>query len=764
MRRLAIFVLRRRWWIIGVALVALPLFAIFGGNVRSKLITGGFDDPNAEATRAQNAVTREFPRSGISDFAILVTAKQGTVDDPAVADAGRQVTKQLAAASGVAGASSYWSESDAVPAHLFKVEFLRSRDSRQALVFAALKGNDDQKLKTAEELKKEFAHPSPAITTAVTGRAEITRELADQAQKDLEKADFLSAPFTFAALLIVFGSLVAAFLPLGVGLIAVLGGFLILTIITGFTDVSVFSLNLVTGLGLGLAIDYSLFIVSRYREELGHGTTPPVAIGRTMQTAGRTVLFSAGTVAISLSTLIIFPMPYLRSFAYAGVAVVALAAISSCIILPAVLAALGGRVEKGRLYKPRETTDGGFWARQANRVMRHPIVYAVTVSLILILLAIPFFHVRPGLSDDRVGPPNMPSHVATDQIRQNFESREGSALLVYIPSLTIRDIDNSKTTADKQAVKTFAAKLAQLPGVYRVDAATGYDKLRLGGKEIPNPGATALSSRFLSPPDMSGTYISVVPNIEPYSRQGEQLVKDIRALRSTTPFDFLVAGSSANLVDTKEAVISRLPLALLLIAVATFILLFMMTGSVLVPIKALVLNVLSLTATFGALVWIFQDGHLSSWLHFSQTGTIDVFTPILLFCIAFGMSMDYEVFLLSRIKEEYDLEHDNERAVASGLQKTGRIVTAAALLLVIVFACIATADVVLVKALGVGLGLAVLVDAFLIRATLVPAFMRLAGRLNWWSPSWLRKWHLRFGIWENEPVAILDREFEAAVS
>ncbi|MDQ1466005.1 MAG: putative drug exporter of the superfamily, partial [Actinomycetota bacterium] len=237
--------------------------------------------------------------------------------------------------------------------------------------------------------------------------------------------------------------------------------------------------------------------------------------------------------------------------------------------------------------------------------------------------------------------------------------------------------------------------------------------------------------------------------------------KSIRA--TPTPFKFLVAGASAQLVDTKHSVLTRLPWALAIIAFATFVLLFMMTGSLLVPIKALALNILSLTATFGAIVWIFQDGHLANVLKFTATGDIDIFTPILMFCIAFGLSMDYEVFLLSRIKEEYDLQHDNERAVAIGLQKTGRIVTAAALLLTIVFIGIATSEVSLVKAFGVGLALAVMIDAFLIRATLVPAFMRLAGRLNWWAPRWLRRWHLRFGIWENEPIALLDREFESTM-
>ncbi len=749
MRRLAIFVVRRRWWVIGVALIALPIAAVYGANVHDELAAGGFFDPGAESTLAKQAIVREFPLSAQSDFAIVVTAKSGKVDDPAVEAAGKDLTAKLGREPGVLTSSSYWT--------LSKVPQLRSRDSSQALIFATLRGSDDQKLETSGKLSPLYNIENAAISTDVTGEAEVTRQISDQAEKDLARADLLTAPLTFVALVVVFGSLVAAGLPLGVGILAVLGTFVVLKALAQITDVSVFSLNLTTGMGLGLAIDYSLFVVSRYREELGHGVSPPVAVGRSMQTAGRTVAFSAGTVAISLAVLAIFPMPYLRSFSYAGVAVVALAAIASIVVLPAVLAVLGPRIEKGRLFKVKETTDGGFWRHQADRVMRHPVPYAVSVSLILILLAIPFFHVSVGLPDDRVGPKDMSSRTATDAVRHNFASREADALQVQIP-----DVDVAK---DKAAIDAFAKKIEEIPGVVRIDAVTGFYGDVLGdGKQTfipPELGPKEITARFVAQPGQRGTYLSVVPNVEPFSPEGEKLVKNVRAVPA--PFEFKVAGLSAQLVDTKEAVLSRLPIAIGFIALATFVLLFMMTGSILVPIKALALNILSLTATFGAMVWIFQDGHFSNLLHFTETGTIDVFTPILMFCIAFGLSMDYEVFLLSRIKEEYDLEHDNERAVAIGLAKTGRIVTAAALLLTIVFIGIATSQVALLKAFGIGLSLAVLVDAFLIRATLVPAFMRLAGRLNWWSPSWLRRWHLRFGIWENEPIALLDRQFETSV-
>jgi len=744
---LALFVVRRRWWVIALALVALPLSALYGGGVHGKLSPGGFVDPGSESARTAAAVSKEFPASAQSDFVILVTAKHGTVNSPDVRSAGLALTERLRRTDGVVTSYSYWSTPN-----LGTLSPLSSRDQRQALVFASLRGTDDSKITLAGELEPEFDADTNVISTGVTGVAVVTHQLSDQAEKDLERSDFLSAPFTFVALVIVFGSLIAAFLPLGVALLAVLGTFVVLTVLSQLTTVSVFSLNLATGLGLGLAIDYSLFIVSRYREELAQGVVPAVAIGRSMQTAGRTVAFSAGTVAISLTALVIFPVPYLRSFAYAGVAVVILAAVSAIVVLPAVLAVLGTNVERFRVFKQRESTEGGFWGRQAERVMRHPVPYAVSVSLILLVLAIPFFRANLGLSDDRVGPKDMSSHVATDQYRKNFATREADALSVYVPG-----IDPVK---DRRTIDRLARTLKDLPGVTRVDAITG-EYLVINGKLVAAPPIPGLAQRFQPPRGQKGTYLSVVPAVDPLSKQGEQLVKDIRSTPS--PFPLTVAGLSARLVDTKQSVLSRVPLAIGLVALATFVLLFLMTGSLLIPLKALLLNVLSLTATFGATVWIFQEGHFADQLHFTPTGTIDVFTPILMFCIAFGLSMDYEVFLLSRIKEEYDLERDNERAVATGLQKTGRIVTAAALLLTIVFIAIATSEVALVKAFGVGLGIAVLVDAFLIRATLVPAFMRLAGRLNWWAPRWLREWHLRFGIWENEPVALLDRQFEASV-
>ncbi len=749
-RKLAILIVRRRQWVVAMALVALPLAAIFGGGVHDRLTGGGFEDPAAESAQARAQIKAAFPQASLSDFVLVVTARSGTVDDVAVTQAATALTKKLRAQRGVVAANSYWTYG--------KVAQLKSTDARQALVVAALSGKEDEKFARAGELADEFTVSTPVLSTLPTGEAVLTHQISVQAEKDLQKSELITAPLTAIALVIVFGSIVAALLPLAVGAIAVIGTFLVLTILTLFTDVSVFALNLTTALGLGLAIDYSLFMVSRYREEMARGVSSNVAVGRSMQTAGRTVAFSAGTVMISLAALAVFDVPYLRSFAFAGVAVVALAAVAAVVVLPAVLAMLGPRVEKGRIFKPKpESESGGFWGAQARRVMKHPVPYALGVSALLALLAVPFFHVNLGLTDDRVVPDSVSGRRAVDQIRTNFSTRESSAIAVSLP--------NTDPVRDVAALKSLALRFAKLPGVAHVDSAIGFFLPTLEGPKqgtvtfAPIALAPTQKPRFANAAGTSGTYLTVTPAIEPMSLKGDQLVRSIRATKS--PLEFNVAGLGARLIDTKDSVLGRLPLAIGLVALATFILLFLMTGSLLVPLKALGLNVLSLTATFGAMVYIFQDGHFRDVLNITPTGSVDVFTPILMFCISFGLSMDYEVFLLSRIKEEYDLDRNNEHAVAVGLQKTGKIVTAAALLLTIVFVGIATSEVAIVKLFGIGLTLAILVDAFLIRATLVPAFMRLAGRSNWWAPRWLRRWHLRYGIWENEPVALLDREFES---
>ena len=712
------------------AVVFLVLAGALGGSVVEHLSAGGFNEGSAESSRGKALLEERFD-AGTPNVLLLVTTDED-IDDPAVAEAGQELTDELAAEPAVTEAFSYWSLGGAPP--------LRGSDGHSALVLGRIPGDEDEVREGIEGMAERYEGERGPVTIGVGGAAEVFRAISAQAESDLRKAEAISLPATLLLLLLVFGGAVAASLPLVVAALAVVGTLLVLRIFTAVTDVSIFALNLTTAMGLGLAIDYSLFIVSRYREELRLGRDTEAALLRTMQTAGRTIAFSALTVAVSLASLLVFPMAYLRSFAYAGTGVVALAGVGAVVVLPALLAVLGPRIDRFALrHKPPKPVGEGLWHRVAVAVMRRPLPVTVVVVAFLLVLGAPFRHIELGLPDDRVLHESSPVRVVNDDLRRLFPNNEAGALSVVAEGRV--DIE-----AQADEITDYATRLSEVDGVARVDAVTGF--FADGTQEAP---AIELSERYGND---ESAWLSVVPSVEPLSAEGEALVEDLRDVPA--PFDVLVAGSSAELVDAKETLFSRLPIALVIVAVLTFVLLFLMVGSLLVPAKALVLNLLSLSATFGAMVWVFQDGHLSGLLDFTPTGVIDVFTPILMFCVAFGLSMDYEVFLLSRIKEEYDIEQDNEHAVAVGLERTGRIVTAAAILLALVFVAFATSQVSVVKLIGLGLALAVLVDAFVIRATLVPALMRLAGRANWWAPPRLRRLHLRYGIYEDEPLAVLD--------
>ena len=738
---LARFVVRRRVAVLVVSLLAMAVAGVVGGGVAAHLSGGGFNDPGAESSQAKRVLAGTF---GAQDpnLVLLVTSADGSVDSPAAAAAGLALTRELAGQPGITTATSYWALGSPPP--------LRSTDGRQALVLATIGGSDDQVAARIKELSPAFTRAGTGgpISVQVGGYAEVFRQVSSQIEHDLKRAELLSLPVVLVLLVVVFSSVVAAALPLGIGALAVIGTFLILRVLASLTQVSIFALNLTTAMGLGLAIDYSLFVVSRYREELRAGLEPTAAIVRTVATAGRTVVFSAATVAVSLAAMVVFPLSFLRSFAYAGVAVVALAAVGAVVVLPALLAVLGRRVDTWVLWHRAPKPEGtGFWHRVALAVMRRPVIVSTVVIALLLVLGAPFVRIAFGLPDDRVLPPSATSRQVQDTIRTRFTSNEASALTVVAATAG----DPSTRTAD---VARYATDLSRAPGAARVDALTGS---YAGGRQVAPPNDA--SARFAN---RAGTWFSVVPDVEPYSAAGEKLVKAVRAVPA--PFSVQVGGASAELVDSKASLFGRVPVAGGLIALVTFVALFLLTGGVLVPVKAVVVNLLSLTASFGAMVWIFQEGHLSGLLDFTATGTIATTMPILMFCIAFGLSMDYEVFLLSRIKEEYDQTGDNVASVALGLERTGRIVTAAAALLAVVFLAFATSHVTFIKLFGLGLALAVILDATLIRAALVPAFMRLAGRANWWAPAPLRRLHARFGISEAgqdaSPAAPAPRERE----
>jgi RND superfamily putative drug exporter len=722
--------LRRRWAILAATLVAVALAGAFGGGAIGHLKSGGFDDPAAESVRAA-ATLRDTFGTGDPNLVLLVTAARGGVDDPAVARAGGELTRRLAAEPDLAQVASYWGTG---------APSLKSRDGRQALVLGRVTGDEQALDERARQLTAAYSADGPDLRVQAGGQIQVYREVGEQVERDLARAEGIAVPITLLLLVVVFGSAVAGMLPLAVGGVAIVGTLLLLRLLGDLTDVSIYALNLTTALGLGLAIDYSLFIVSRYREELRAGREPADALLVTMTTAGRTVLFSAATVAVSLLALLVFPLYFLRSFGYAGIAVVALAALGALVVLPALLAVLGRRVDRLRLpigrRRPAATTGSGFWHRLATGVMRRPLPIATAVVAFLLLLGTPFLGVRFGLPDDRVLPPSAGSRQVADALRAGFAADDASALAVVATG-------TGDPAARRQDIDGYATALSRLEDVSRVDALTGS---YADGRRLQGP--TPASRRFAA---ADGTWLSVVPSVGSSSARGEQLVARVRALPA--PFGAQVTGPAAQLVDTKASLASHLPAAAAIIAAVTFLLLFLMTGSVVIPLKALLLNLLSLTAVYGAMVFVFQEGHLADVLGFTPTGTIDTSMPVLMFCIAFGLSMDYEVFLLSRIKEEHDRTGDTVAAVAVGLERSGRIVTAAAALLAIVFAAFASSQVSFLQLFGVGTALAVVVDATLIRALLVPAFMRLAGRANWWAPAPLRRLHRRVGLREGTGLA-----------
>jgi RND superfamily putative drug exporter len=728
MRLLSSLVARRAWVVIAVTVLAMAAAAAVGVSVESHLSTGGFTDPSWDSSRAQSLLQSRFPRAQ-PNIVLLVRASGGAITDPEVAAAGFEATMQLAGEPGISGVESFWG-SPPEPA-------LAGRDGREALVVAEAAGDEDQTRRVADRVAADLDGRRGPVTISAGGRAVVQAEIARQSADDLRRAELITVPISAVLLLLLFGSAVGAALPLVVGGIAVVGTLCLLRLLTGVTEVSIFALNLTTGMGLGLGVDYSLLIVTRYREELRAGRDRQRALARTLQTAGRTVLFSAVTVAIALTSLAIFPIAFLRSFAYAGSGVVALAAFGAVVVLPALLHVLGPRIEMGRLRRRPKAEDSRFWYGRARAVMRHPLVVSGAVIAVLAVLGSPFLHIVLGDDDERILPPSAPARVVGDALRADFISNPTWTMPVVVPDTG---------AAGPGGVPAYAEALSRLPGVARVDAVAGHFA---GGRQVAP--ADPASIGFIAPP---ATWLAVTAAVDPVSPGGVALARAVRALPA--PFPVLVGGGAASLLDARDSMLGHLPAAIAVIVLATAVLMFLMVGAILVPLKTLLLNVLSLSATFGATVLVFQDGQLSQLLGFTPTGTISIRVPVLLFCFAFGLSMDYEVFLVSRIKEEYDRLGDNDEAVAVGLQHTGRLVTSAAVLIAIVFLALVSSGVTTIKIMGLGLALAVLVDAFLIRATLVPALMRLLGDRNWWAPRWLRRVHLLVGIWETEPLAILD--------
>ena len=739
--RLAIRAPRR---IIAIALLVMAGTAVFGIPVAKSLSAGGFEDPTADSAHAAQLLAGTFDQ-GDMQMLITVSSNDGAQSGAARA-VGTDIVARLHSSPYVAQVISPWTAPPAVANSLI------SKKGNTGLIVAGITGGQNGAQQHAETLGNELVHDRDGVTVRAGGEAITANQVNLQTQKDLKLMESIAIPLSFLVLVWVFGGLVAAALPVAVGGFAIFGSMAVLRAITFATDVSIFALNLSVATGLALAIDYTLLILSRFRDELANGASHDEALMRTMATAGRTVLFSAMTVALSMSMMVLFPMYFLKSFAYAGVAVVVFAAVAAIVVTPAAIALLGQRLDSfdvRRLvrmllrrpepgHRPVEQT---FFYRLAKFVMRRAIPIGLAGAALLVALGLPFSTAKWGLPDDRVLPTSSSARQVGDQLRTDFADNLATNVTIVIP-------DASGISAAE--MDRYATRLSQVPAVLAVSAPDGRF---VAGRRVGPPSAPcAVSDR--------SAFLTVASSAPLYSPASQTQLDGLQAVPGPAGRHALLTGTAPINRDTARAVTSRLPIVLAVIAAITFVLLFRLTRSVVLPLKTLVLNGLSLTATLGALVWIFQDGHLGA-LGTTATGTLVVTMPPLLFCIAFGLSMDYEVFLVSRIREYWLASNrtpaDNDESVALGVAHTGRVITAAALIMSISFAAMIAAQVSFMRMLGLGLTLAVLGDATLVRMLLVPAFMHVMGRFNWWAPKPLERPHQRIPISESTAAAPIFR-------
>ena len=707
--------------VVAAALI-LVVAAIFGLPVTKSLSAGGFTDPGSESVQASDILTNEFDHNDLQ-LLVAVTADDG-VHSAAASAVAAEVTSALENSPDVTNVISAWSAPPpAAPG-------LTSRDGRTGIIIAGLRGTDAEFAEIARQLVDQLPHDRDGVSVRAGGALTFA-EANEQGERDLVKMELIAIPLSFVALVWVFGGLFAAALPMAVGVFAILASLAVLRALSFFTDVSLFALNLTAAMGLALAVDYTLLIVSRYRDETANSVPPAEAVVRTMTTAGRTVAFSALTVALSMGAMIIFPMYFLRSFAYAGIAVVFLAATAAIVVTPAVIVLLGRRLDALDVRKllrralgrpptraPRPTGQT-FWYQTAHAVMRHAVAVSVILIAVLLMLGAPFLGVKWGFPDDRVLPATATSRQVGDLLRTEFAINPVTNVTVVIPDMS---------GVSPEVLSDYAADLSKVADV----------------SGVSTPAGTFVAGELAGPPSAptgvadGGAFLTVQSSAPLFTDASNEQLRSLHAVPGPAGHSVLFGGAAQYNVDSVESITSRLPVVLGVIAAITFVVLFLVTGSVVLPLKALVLNMLSLTAAFGALVWIFQDGHLGG-LGTTATGTLVVNIPVLMFCLAFGLSMDYQVFVLSRIREYWlasgRTRSDSDESVALGVARTGRVITAAALLMAISFAALLTADVAFMKMFGVGLTIAVLVDATLVRTLLLPALMRVLGRANWWAPA-----------------------------
>jgi putative drug exporter of the RND superfamily len=671
----------------------------FGSLIFNRLDSGGYSNPNSDSYKVYEYL-RDVLKVQDPSVAVVLDAGDRSVDDPTVASGALALEKKMSQEEGVTKTLSYWSSGGE--------KTLKSADGKAAyiLIFGNGEAFTPENQKLGEIFQSKYDGKVAGFTLYAGGVGVVGNAINEKIADDLKLAEGISIPLTFVLLAFVFGALAASAMPLIVGVAAILGAFFILFLISLFTDVSVYALNLTTGMGLGLGIDYALLMVNRFREEIHHGKSVEDSVVTTMATAGKTVFYSGMTVLVTMVSLTFFPLPFLKSFGYAGVSVVALAVIGAIFGLPPILALMGKRVDKGVVRRSAITPkEDGRWAHTARFVMKRPVPVVLLTLIALSVMAAPIGNIKFSQGDSRMLPASNPAAIATAVQAERFPGQTGNPIEIIV-------FDGADKTAE---ITQYAAKVAAVPGIVA-----------------------------LVPPQVINKDVRLVAyqSMLPRTPESQQLIHDVRAIKA--PSGTLIGGVAADYTDSQDGIAKTLPWAFGWIALSVLILVFIFTGSIILPIKAVLLNVLSLAATMGVLTWVFIDGHLQ-WLvgSFTLTGSIDTSIVILIVVVVFGLSMDYELFLLSRIREEHLQGRSNIESVATGLQRSARIITAAAVLLAVVFAAFVTSGVTSIKTMGFGVALAVILDATVIRALLVPALMRLFGERNWWAPKSLQRFTLK---------------------
>jgi RND superfamily putative drug exporter len=680
---------------VALFVIGILVAGAVGSLIFTRLDSGGYSNPNSDSYKVYEYLRDELK---VEEPSVVVVIDAGSTDvtDPVVTQKGLALEKKMAQEEGVTKTLSFWSSGGEAT--------LKSSDGKAAYVLIYGKGEafSPKSQDLGAIFQKNYDGKIDGLTLYAGGVGVVGNAITEKISSDLKIAEAVSIPLTFILLAFVFGALAASAMPLIVGVAAILGAFFVLYLISLFTEVSVYALNLTTGMGLGLGIDYALLMVNRFREEIHHGKKVEDAVVTTMATAGKTVFYSGLTVLVTMVSLTFFPLPFLKSFGYAGVSVVALAVVGAIIGLPPILALMGHRIDKGVIRKSAITPkEEGRWADTARFVMKRPTAIVILSLIVLAIMAAPIQNIKFAQGDSRMLPASNPAAIATALQSERFPGQTGTPIEI----ITF----NGSSKLDQ--ITSYSQEVAKVPGVLTV-----------------------------LPPEVIGEDVRVIAyqSMLPRTPEAQKLIHDIRDIRA--PSGTLIGGVAADYTDSQDGISSTLPWALGWIAISVLILIFIFTGSIILPIKAVLLNVLSLAATMGVLTWVFIDGNLR-WLvgDFTLTGTLDTSIVILIAVVVFGLSMDYELFLLSRIREEHIAGKSNVEAVATGLQRSARIITAAAVLLAVVFAAFISSGVTSIKSMGFGVALAVLLDATIVRALLVPALMRLFGERNWYAPKWMQR-------------------------